>query len=138
VEAGDVVVVDTDSDGVILRRSSQAYDRKVVGVVSSAPAMILSSENLELNSGGRPAESSSAPVALSGRVLCKVSLENGPIAHGDLLTASSSAGHAMRADKNNSFGTIIGKALEPFPNTNTGEVQNSKDSGMIMIMVTLQ
>jgi len=137
VEAGDVVVVDTDSDGVILRRSSQAYDRKVVGVVSSAPAMILSSENLELNSGGRPAESSSAPVALSGRVLCKVSLENGPIAHGDLLTASSSAGHAMRADKNNSFGTIIGKALEPFPNTNTGEVQNSKDSGMIMIMVTL-
>ncbi len=138
VEAGDVVVIDTNSDKIILRRSSQAHDKKIIGVVSSAPGMILSSENLEMNSGGQPAESPSAPVALSGRVPCKVSLENGPISRGDLLTSSSLAGHAMRAGTNNSFGTIIGKALEPFPNTNTGETQNSKDSGMIMIMVTLQ
>jgi len=50
-----------------------------------------------------------APLALSGRVPCKVSAENGPIRPGDLLTVSSTPGHAMRASEP---GTVIGTALQ--------------------------
>ena len=36
-------------------------------------------------------------IALAGRTPCKVTDENGPIHPGDLLTSSSTPGHAMRA-----------------------------------------
>jgi hypothetical protein len=50
------------------------------------------------------------PVALAGRVLVKVSNENGAIAAGDYLTsASSTPGHAMKATR---AGRVIGMALE--------------------------
>ncbi len=136
VEAGDIVIIDTDSDTITLRRSSQPYDKRAIGVASLAPAMILSGEHFEMNAGGQPSENDSIPVALSGRVLCKVSLENGPISYGDLITTSSLAGHAMRADRDKSFGTVIGKALESFPET--AETENATDTGVILIMITLQ
>ncbi len=135
-QSGDVMVVDTDSETVALRRSSRAYDKRVVGIVSFAPAMVLSSENLEMTSGAKLADSKDLPIALSGRVLCKVSLENGPISYGDLLTTSSLPGHAMKADRATSFGTVIGKALEPFPAAD--ENTDPKQTGTILIMVTLQ
>jgi hypothetical protein len=50
-------------------------------------------------------------LALAGRVPVKVSAENGKIQPGDLLVASSTPGHAMRAPKNPAAGTVIGKAL---------------------------
>lgn len=50
-----------------------------------------------------------APLALSGRIPCKVTAANGPIHTGDLLTASWVAGHAMRATE---AGPVIGTALE--------------------------
>ena len=56
-----------------------------------------------------------APLALSGRVPCKVTDENGPIRAGDLLTISSLPGRAMRVTKS---GTVIGTALEDW---NAGE-----------------
>ena len=48
-------------------------------------------------------------VALVGRVLVKVSLENGPINAADPLTSSSTPGTAMKATK---AGKIIGYALD--------------------------
>ncbi|GIW12396.1 MAG: hypothetical protein KatS3mg061_3453 [Dehalococcoidia bacterium] len=42
---------------------------------------------------------------------CGVNDENGPIQPGDLLTASSTPGEAMRAGPNPPPGTVIGKAL---------------------------
>jgi hypothetical protein len=48
---------------------------------------------------------------------------------GDLLTASPTAGHAMKAaDPAQSFGTVIGKALRAIP----------CGRGLIPILVTLQ
>jgi hypothetical protein len=48
---------------------------------------------------------------------------------GDLLTASPTAGHAMKAsDPTRSFGTVIGKALRAIP----------CGRGLIPILVTLQ
>ncbi len=52
------------------------------------------------------------PLAVVGIVPVKVSAENGPIRPGDLLVASSTPGHAMKAGPNPRRGTVIGKALE--------------------------
>ena len=64
------------------------------------------------------------PIALAGRVPCKVTDENGPIRRGDLLTTSSTPGHAMRADIDSfdKIGSVIGKALEPME-SGTGVIE---------------
>jgi hypothetical protein len=69
------------------------------------------------------------PLALSGKVYCKVDAQYSPIQVGDLLTTSATPGHAMKAeDPARSFGAVIGKALQPLKN---GE-------GLIPILVSLQ
>ena len=49
---------------------------------------------------------------------------------GDLLVASSTPGHAMRAEPNPPQGTVIGKALE--------KLDASRGTGFIKMLVTLQ
>jgi hypothetical protein len=69
------------------------------------------------------------PIALVGRVKVKVCAENGPIRVGDLLTSSSTPGHAMRCpDPAAHPGAIAGKALEPL----------ASGTGTITALVTLQ
>jgi hypothetical protein len=111
LEPGDVVSLDPDRDLIIL--SDKPNDTSVLGVISTEPGILLNSD---------PDESSENlfPVALSGRVPCKVTDENGAIKRGDLLTSSSTKGRAMKAKpiliEGQEFhrpGTIIGKALEP-------------------------
>jgi hypothetical protein len=102
VQPGDVVAIDDDYPGRF-RLSRWEYSTLVVGVVSSplSPFVV----------GG--AEADTRPLlVLAGRTLVKVSTENGAIAPGDLLVASSTAGYAMRADSNPPHGAVIGKALE--------------------------
>ena len=114
--AGDVVSIDRDQDRIVM--SEQANDDLVLGVISTKPGVLLNSDP-----DAQPPHPGwlAYPVALSGRVPCKVSDENGPILRGDLLTSSSSPGHAMKAllidvGGQNIYrqGTIIGKALAPF------------------------
>lgn len=135
VSAGDVLVIDP-ANAMHLKKSGLPYDKKVVGIVSEAPAILLEGEQMQMspdpagvNKPNRPA------VALAGRVLCKVSTENGEIQPGDLLTTSSVAGHAMKADRDRakSLGKIVGKALESFSGGANGET-----TGMIAVFVTLQ
>ncbi|HJS85703.1 MAG TPA: hypothetical protein VJ779_09595, partial [Acetobacteraceae bacterium] len=69
------------------------------------------------------------PVALCGRVPCKVDADIAPIAPGDLLTTSPTRGHAQKAaDPSQAVGAIIGKALE------------ARDSGRgeILVFVSIQ
>jgi hypothetical protein len=104
IEPGTVMVID---EGGALKRSQQAYDKRVAGVVSGAgglkPGIILDKEE---SNGGR------LPVALMGKVACKVDARHSPIAVGDLLTTSSTPGYAMKADDPlRAFGAVIGKAL---------------------------
>jgi hypothetical protein len=106
IEPGTVVVIDRQG---ALRPSREAYDKKVAGVVSGAgqhrPAIVLDRQPLR---NGR------VPVALVGKVYCKVDARYSPIDVGDLLTTSPTAGHAMRVDNpSRAFGTVIGKALQP-------------------------
>ena len=121
IDPGSVVVI--DSEGAI-KRSDRAYDKRVAGVVSGAgdykPGIVLGREQLEANR---------MPVALMGRVFCKVDAQYSPIEVGDLLTTSPTPGHAMKAeDQLKAFGSVIGKAL--------GSV--GKGQGLIPILVALQ
>ena len=69
------------------------------------------------------------PIALMGKVYCKVDAQYAPIDVGDPLTTSASPGHAMKAlDPNRSFGAVIGKALAPA----------AEGQSLIPILVSLQ
>ncbi|MDR3112892.1 MAG: hypothetical protein LBU09_00770 [Endomicrobium sp.] len=114
LEPGEVVVISDSRDGYI-ERSKIADNTKVAGVVSTEPGIVLNSSEKGYK------------LALVGKVPVNVSNENGDIKHGDLLVASSSPGHAMRALSPRP-GTVIGKALE-----------NSKGArSKIMVLVNLQ
>ena len=121
VEPGTVMVLGEEG---ALRESDEPYDRKVAGVISGAgacrPGLILDK---------KPTERRRLPVALMGKVYCKVDAEYSPIAVGDLLTTSLTPGHAMRAtDPVRAFGAAIGKALRPW----------KEGRGLIPILIALQ
>lgn len=104
VEPGSVMVLNNTGN---LEQSQQPYDKKVAGVVSGAgnykPALILDKKESKNNR---------LPIALMGKVYCKVDATHSPIEIGDLLTTSPTEGHAMKAvDPLKVFGTVIGKAL---------------------------
>ncbi len=107
VESGVVLVIDDDGK---LRPCDRPYDKRVAGVVSGArglrPGLIL---------GRDPSnDREKIPVALAGKVYCKVDARYSPIATGDLLTTSPTSGHAMKAsDPMQAFGAVVGKALRP-------------------------
>jgi hypothetical protein len=69
------------------------------------------------------------PIALIGKVYCKVDAEHSPVGVGDLLTTSPTLGHAMKAeDPAKAFGAVIGKAM--------GNLASGK--GLLPILVALQ
>jgi len=96
----------------------------VAGVISGAgdckPAIVLDKQ---------PSHANRSPLALLGKVFCKVDARYGSIEVGDLLTTSETPGHAMKAtDPLKAFGSIIGKALRPLRD----------GQGLIPILVALQ
>ena len=121
IEPGSVVVIDVSGR---LRECDSDYDKRVLGVVSGAgdlkPAIIL---------GKKVATVHRAPLALSGKVYCKVDAEYSPIEVGDLLTTSSTPGYAMRAtDPARSFGSVVGKAM--------GRLNSGR--GLVPVLIALQ
>lgn len=109
--AGEIVAVDASAtDGV--RRSANAYQSTVIGVISTRPGVLL-------GAGGADGTYTGYPVALAGRVPTYVSDENGSIAVGDPIAASSAAGVGMKATEP---GMIVGYALEDYTGTGTGSV----------------
>jgi len=110
-EPGDVVVLETNaSSQPTVRKSTRRYEARLVGVVSTNPGLVfdngeahLSGDNSQLITANKTV------VAALGRVPVKVSLENGAIAVGDPLAASSTPGAAMKATQ---AGQIIGYALQ--------------------------
>lgn len=117
---GSVVVLAGDDS---VRVSDEAYDHRVAGVVSGArgyrPAVILDQ---------RPGVDR-YPLALTGKAWCNVDADICPIHVGDLLTTSSTPGHAMRAiDAGRAFGAVVGKSL--------GNLESGR--GVLLILVALQ
>ncbi len=120
-EAGTVMVIE---DGGTLKPCDRKYDKRAAGVISGAgtfaPGIILDK---------RPSTKNRLPIALIGKVYCKVDANLAPIEVGDMLTTSSTPGHAMKAAETvKAFGAVIGKALSAI------------DAGqaLIPILVTLQ
>jgi hypothetical protein len=106
IDPGTVMVIESDGS---VEPSRQAYDKRVAGVVSGAgncrPAIVLDRQSSGCDR---------VPVALLGKVYCKVDAQHAAIDIGDLLTTSPTVGHAMKAaDPARSFGSVIGKALRP-------------------------
>ena len=98
-------------DDETLRPSNKPYDKRVAGVVSGAgafkPAIIL--DRREETTGRKP-------LALIGKVYCKVDARYAPIEVGDLLTTSATVGYAMKVtDSTCAIGAVIGKALRVLP-----------------------
>jgi hypothetical protein len=123
VEPGTVLVIGE----VGLEPCQFAYDRRVAGVVSGAgackPGMILDRGPSARSDGSR------APVALFGKVYCKVEADSGAVRIGDLLTTSNVLGYAMKAlDLSRASGAVLGKALAGI----------EKGQGIIPILVALQ
>jgi hypothetical protein len=81
VDVGTVMVIDHDG---ILRPSQDAYDKRVAGVISGAgdlrPGIVLDK---------RASQSGRLPLALVGKVYCKIDASHSPVEAGDLLTTSS-------------------------------------------------
>lgn len=133
VEPADVVIIDHHATAK-LKKSQYSYDTKVVGIVSSNPAVLLNDSHTTISPKiDIPMQENQAALALAGRVHCKVTDQGGAIAVGDLLTTSDIKGHAMKAsDRAKSKGTIIGKALESFAFT------SGNKQGIIAVFIDLQ
>ncbi|HJP95464.1 MAG TPA: hypothetical protein VJ875_26185 [Pyrinomonadaceae bacterium] len=121
--AGTVVVLDSSKSNQVVA-STQAYDSRVAGVISTQPGVALGERG-----EGR------VLVAATGRVKVKVDATNGPINIGDLLVTSDKEGVAMKSVpveiggmRIHRPGTLIGKALEPL----------AQGTGEILVLLSLQ
>jgi hypothetical protein len=120
-EPGTVMVIDDEG---ALMPAHQAYDKRVAGVISGGgdlkPGIVLDKRTSQRNR---------CPIALLGKIYCKVDAQYSGIDVGDLLTTSPTLGHAMKvSDPLRAFGSVIGKALRPL----------KEGQGMIPILIALQ
>jgi len=122
IEPGTVMVID---DNGKLQRCSMPYDTRVAGIISGAcdckPGIVLGKK--------QNSDDYRLPLALMGKVNCKVDASYSNITVGDMLTTSRTEGHAMKAtSRSKSFGSVIGKALKGI----------KKGKGLIPILIALQ
>ena len=115
LEPGDVVIVGGEAE---ITKSFNAYDKRVAGVISTQPGMMLNSE--------AGPDKTHPYLAISGRVPCKVI---GRIKKGDLLVTSVVSGRAKAAtiDSFKKIGSVFAKALED---------HNTYAEGIIEVMIT--
>jgi hypothetical protein len=121
IEPGTVMVIDNDGR---LQVSSKQYDTRVAGVISGGgnfkPGIVLDKKK---------SQNVRAPLAMLGKVFCKVEADESPINVGDMLTTSNTPGYAMKAtNRRKAFGAVIGKAIQSL----------SKKKGLIPILIALQ
>jgi len=123
-EPGLVVAIDPDDPGR-LRISREAYNQRVVGVISGANDL---SAGVVL--GDEPGSDRHRPIALTGRVWVECDTRARGVEPGDLLTTSDLPGHAMPVlDRSRADGAIIGKAMS--------RLERGAD-GMVLLLVNLQ
>ena len=92
-------------------QSTEMYDTRVAGVVSTNPAHLMNAE--------AGTNETHPAIALSGRVPVKVM---GTVRKGDLMVTSAQTGVAMAADERVT-GTIIGKAIEAHTGEGIGVIE---------------
>lgn len=97
IEAGDIVSASPNNDTKIIK-SAGAYDRSVLGIISTKAGVELSAPGPDRRL-----------VGLAGRVPTKIDPNSEPIKPGDFITSSSTPGKGMKATK---VGWVVGTALE--------------------------
>lgn len=103
-EVGTVVVFGGDKEVTI---STEGNDPRVAGVISEKPAYLMNSE------------SAGQPVALMGKVPCKVI---GHIVKGDMLSTDPSNNGVAKKTHDPQVGEVIGKALENYDSEEIGTI----------------
>jgi hypothetical protein len=106
--AGTVVCFGGNAE---ITQSTDLYDSKVCGVISTNPAHLMNAQ--------AGSNETHPAVALTGRVPCKVM---GTIRKGDLMVTSAMPGVAMSADERVP-GTIIGKAIQDYTDGGIGVIE---------------
>jgi len=117
IEAGDIIVADPAGELGIpgatydqaVRKSTDAYQSTVLGVISTKPGLILGSKGTD--------EHPAVEVAVAGRVPVKVT---GTVEVGDRIVASDIPGVGMAATQ---AGMTVGIALEPTDSAASGSIQ---------------
>ena len=94
-----------------ITQSTALMDTRVAGVISTNPAHLMNSEAGD--------DKTHPPVALTGRVPCRVI---GKIQKGDMLVTSSIPGVAI-ATTDPKVGTVIGKSLENYDSDHIGLIE---------------
>ena len=112
---GTIVGLDYSGTSTLAVATTSA---NMIGIISTNPGLTF---------GNYGATASTTPLALSGRVPVKVSLQNGIIQVGDRITLSSVPGVGMKAGP---LDPSVGIALEPYATFSA--------SSSIMVFVTLQ
>ncbi len=105
-DEGDLLSISSSTE--LFEKSRRVYDSGLAGVVTRHAAFIAGGENIE----------SKVVMALAGRIIAKVTGENGPIVPGDLITAASLRGYGMKATK---MGRVVGIALGSFDGATASE-----------------
>ncbi len=124
VQPGMVVSIDPSRTGE-LRVATKPYDSTVAGIISGANGVNV---GLTLRQEGSIADGKH-PVALTGRVWVLADATNAPIVAGDMLTSSSTPGHAMKVqDRDAAGGATIGKAMSSL----------ESGQGYVLVLVNLQ
>lgn len=100
IAPGMVVAIDASAQPGILKKSTMAYDSRVIGVVSGANGL----------SPGAVIGEGDHPVALAGRVWVYTDASYEAVQPGDWLASSNTPGYAMKAANSMRDG-IIGKAM---------------------------
>lgn len=109
--SGDILT----SNGGKIARSKSDYDAEIYGVVVKNAPVVVNKQKDETRE-----------VIYYGPVRVKVSASAGPIAVGDFITSSQTAGVGQKATKS---GVILGKALEPL---------NDQGPSQILVFVNIQ
>jgi len=98
-DTGTVMIFGSNTE---ITQSTQYADQRLAGIVSTDPAFVMNAT-----------QPNSLPIAMAGRVPCWVI---GPVAKGDILTTSSTAGHAEKLSNSDwKPGVVVGKSLESVP-----------------------
>ena len=98
--------IQDDRSAKEITTTGQKYDTRVAGVISENPAYLMNNK------------SEGQPVALAGKVKCKV---HGIIEKGTMLVASERTGSATKS-QNPTVGSVIGKALEDYDSDEIGTI----------------
>lgn len=124
LQPGTVVCIDPEHPGELMA-STKAYDRTVAGVISGAGGV---KTGMMMGQIGTKADGKH-PVALTGRVYVLADAAKGAIFPGDLLTTSTTPGHAMKVTNHrDANGSVLGKAMTKL----------TEGKGLVLVLVSLQ